>query len=416
MGFLKKIFKPFKKIFKKIGKGIKKAFTKIGKWSGKLGVFAQVATMFIPGLGPMLGGLFKGLGKGALNLLGKGLSLNNPLAKGAAWLVDTARIVGGKLTQGFSSLTKAATDFIGGTTKFLANKIPGNPFGVEGMTGTFKESVLDVVGKNFTENFPGLEKTFNELMTGPKGRSELINTKLTEMSTVSFGGVDIDTRKIPDFTEKEASEMLGDISEGYINKGGDLGTNATNAISKYISKYTNENSKNPFGDTLNFITDNPDYMNTLVQSTPEQMKTWNDFMSGVKDANDPFKQTLKTTLGSLLSPKKIKEELQAAPAKAAGQYFQTAITGKLAGDPKQPEKEPVSAMGYFGAPEAMYQNQLLSQNIMTPSPDLMGQTSFVGDGIISQMSPEGLGMPFIFGPNGTQRFKFPGAQFGFSLQ
>ena len=30
MGFLKKIFKPFKKLFKNIGKGIKKAFTKIG--------------------------------------------------------------------------------------------------------------------------------------------------------------------------------------------------------------------------------------------------------------------------------------------------------------------------------------------------------------------------------------------------
>ena len=188
--------------------------------------------MFIPGLGTMLGGLFKELGKGALKLLGKGLTTTG--LKGASWLVDTARIVGGKLTKGFSSLTKAATDFIGGTTKFLANKIPGNPFGVEGMTGTFKESVLDVVGKNFNEGFPGLEDTFKELMQGPEGRAKLIETKLTEMSTVSFGGVDIDTRKIPDFTEKEASEMLGDISEGYINKGGDLGTNATNAISKYI--------------------------------------------------------------------------------------------------------------------------------------------------------------------------------------
>ena len=111
MGFLKKIFKPFKKLFKNIGKGIKKAFTKIGKWSGKLGVFAQVATMFIPGLGTMLGGLFKELGKGALKLLGKGLTTTG--LKGASWLVDTARIVGGKLTKGFSSLTKAATDFIG---------------------------------------------------------------------------------------------------------------------------------------------------------------------------------------------------------------------------------------------------------------------------------------------------------------
>ena len=69
MGFFKKIFKPFKKIFKKIGKGIKKAFAKIGKWSGKLGVFGQIAMNFIPGLGPMLSGLFKGLGQGALKFL-----------------------------------------------------------------------------------------------------------------------------------------------------------------------------------------------------------------------------------------------------------------------------------------------------------------------------------------------------------
>ena len=406
MGFLKKIFKPFKKIFKKIGKGIKKAFMKAAPIIGKLSLFAQVATMFIPGLGTMLGGLFKGLGKGALKLLGKGLSLNNPLAKGAAWLVDTARIVGGKLTKGFSSLTKAATDFIGGTTKFLASKIPGNPFGVEGMTGTFKESVLDVVGKNFTENFPGLEKTFNELMQGPEGRAQLIDTKLTEMSTVSFGGVDIDTRKVPDFTEKEAGEMLGDISQGYIDKGTAFGDRAVNAISTYTNKYKTANSANPLGDTLNFITDNPDYMNTLVKSTPEQMADWNKFMSGVEDAADPFKKTLKTTLGSLLSPKKA---LENAPQRVLESYTTSALTNLVGGGAKQPEQPgPRAAFTPVSADTAMYQNQLLSQNITTADPFLMGQSPVIADGIRGEMSIGQQGGYF------GNSFAFPGANFGFA--
>tara|TARA_A100001391_G_scaffold138890_3_gene97189 strand:- start:151 stop:1368 length:1218 start_codon:yes stop_codon:yes gene_type:complete len=405
MGFFKKIFKPFKKIFKKIGKGIKKAFKKIGKWSGKLGVFGQIATMFIPGLGPMLGGLFKGLGQGALKLLQAGLQ-GGPLAKGAAWLVDTARIVGGRLTQGFSSLTKAATDFVGGTAKFLAKKIPGNPFGVEGMTGTYQESVLDVVGKNFTENFPGVEKTFNELMKGPEGRSQLIDTKLTEMNTVSLGGVDIDTRKLPDFTAQEAEQELAKINEAYLEKNPVFGKNSANAIDTYIKKYTAENSKNPFGDTLNFITDNPEYMNTLVQSTPEQMADWNKFMSGVEDATDPFKKTLKTTLGSLLSPKKALED---APQRMLESYTTSALTNLVGGGAKQPEQPgPKATFAPIGAYSAMSQNQLLSQNVMTADPFLMGQSFVIPDGIIGEMSTGQQGGYF------GNSFAFPGANFGFA--
>jgi len=402
MGFFKKIFKPFKKIFKKIGKGIKKAFKKIGKWSGKLGVFGQIATMFIPGLGPMLGGLFKGLGQGALKLLQAGLQ-GGPLAKGAAWLVDTARIVGGRLTQGFSSLTKAATDFVGGTAKFLAKKIPGNPFGVEGMTGTYQESVLDVVGKNFTENFPGIEKTFNELMQGPKGRAELIDTKL---NTVSFGNVDVDTRKLADFTEQEAQQELVNISDGYLKQNPAFGSNAGSAITKYIDKYEALNSKNPFGDTLKFITDNPDYMNTLVQSTPEQMADWNKFMSGVKDATDPFKKTLKTTLGSLLSPKKA---LENAPQRVLESYTTSALTNLTGGGAKQPEQPgPRATFDPIGADAAMTQNQFLAQTMRTADPLLMGQTYAIPDGIIGEMSTGQQGGYF------GNSFAFPGANFGFA--
>lgn len=404
MGLLKKIFKPFKKIFKKIGKGIKKAFKKIGKWSGKLGVFGQIAMNFIPGLGPMLGGLFQGLGKGALSLLGKGLTTTG--LKGASWLVDTARIVGGRLTQGFSSLTTAVTDFVGGTTKFLAKKIPGNPFGVEGMTGTYKEAVLDVVGKNFTENFPGIRKTFNELMQGPEGRSRLIDTKLTEMNTVSFGNVDVDTRKLADFTEQEAQKELVNISDGYLKQNPAFGSNAGSAITKYIDKYEALNSKNPFGDTLKFITDNPDYMNTLVQSTPEQMADWNKFMSGVEDATDPFKKTLKTTLGSLLSPKKA---LENAPQRVLESYTTSALTNLVGGGAKQPEQPgPRAAFAPIGADAAMAQNQFLAQTMMTADPLSMGQSSVIADGIRGEMSIGQQGGYF------GNSFAFPGANFGFA--
>ena len=406
----------FKKIFKKIGKGIKKAFAKIGKWSGKLGVFGQIAMNFIPGLGPMLSGLFKGLGQGALKFLQAGLKAG-PLAKGAAWLVDTARIVGGRLTQGFSSLTKAATDFVGGTAKFLAKKIPGNPFGIEGMTGTYKEAVLDVVGKNFTENFPGIEKTFTDLMQGPEGRSQLIDTKLTEMNTVSLGGVDVDTRDLvkTDFTEKEAGKILGDISQGYMDKGTAFGDKSINAINTYFNKYSTANSKNPFGDTLKFITDNPDYMNTLVQSTPEQMADWNKFMSGVEDAVDPFKQTLNTTLSSLLSKpgEKIVKGLTKGVTETPGAIVKQAAVSKgleKVGVNKPPEDPgPSPTFTPVSASSSMYQNQLLSQAMTTTDPFLMGQSSIIADGVRGEMSIGQQG-----GYYGGNLFEFPRATFGFA--
>ena len=61
MGFFSKIFKGVKKVFKKIGKGIKKVAMKVGKFMDKIGIVGQIALMFIP-LGPILGGLLKGVG------------------------------------------------------------------------------------------------------------------------------------------------------------------------------------------------------------------------------------------------------------------------------------------------------------------------------------------------------------------
>lgn len=55
MGFLSKAWKGVKKGFKSIGKGIKSAFKKFGKFMNKIGVFGQIAMMFIlPGVGQAL--------------------------------------------------------------------------------------------------------------------------------------------------------------------------------------------------------------------------------------------------------------------------------------------------------------------------------------------------------------------------
>ena len=62
MGFFKKIFKGVKKVFKKIGRGIKKVVKGVGKFMNKIGIVGQIALMFIPGIGPMLSTMFKGMG------------------------------------------------------------------------------------------------------------------------------------------------------------------------------------------------------------------------------------------------------------------------------------------------------------------------------------------------------------------
>ena len=119
MGFFKKIFKGIGKVFKKIGKAIKRAFKKVGKWFGKLGVFGQIALSFIPGLVPMLSGIFIGLGSGAMKLLQVGLKSANPLVKGASWIIDTARKVVQGVQKGFKTVTSGATSFVNNTGKFL---------------------------------------------------------------------------------------------------------------------------------------------------------------------------------------------------------------------------------------------------------------------------------------------------------
>ena len=102
MGFFKKLFKPFKKL----GKFIKKQFKRVGKWFGKLGIFGQIALSFIPGIGPLVSSMFKGLGQGAMRLLSAGLKSSNVLIKGASTIIDTARRIAEKVKSTIKVISK----------------------------------------------------------------------------------------------------------------------------------------------------------------------------------------------------------------------------------------------------------------------------------------------------------------------
>ena len=319
MGFLKKIFKPFKKVFKKIGKFVKRQFKRVGKWMGKLGVFGQVALMFIPGLGPMISGLFKGLGQGALSLLGKGLASANPLIKGASWLLDTARKVGGGIYKGFKTVTSAATSFIKNTTKYLANKIPGLQGKIAGAPDTFfsgsvanpGDSVLGRVGAEVSNNFKAFQDTVLGTVQADGGRvgglfsgaAEREIALQDQLNITRIGGVDVDQRKLvmdenttfdspqteQAFKDKfmaDNEKLLGEINDGlYEQKGFQAAKNFQDFSDKMIQGFKDAGRANPFADTLNFIQAEPGYMNKLVNSSASQMEKWTESFNG---GTDPF--------------------------------------------------------------------------------------------------------------------------------
>ena len=129
-------------------------------------------------------------------------------------------------------------------------------------------------------------------------------------------------------------------------------------------------------------------------------------MSGVQDANAPFKLTLQPTLGSLLSPK---QALANAPQRVLESYTTSALTNLVGGGAKQPEQPgPRAAFTHVSADTAMYQNQLLSQNITTADPFLMSQSPVIADGIRGEMSIGQQGGYF------GNSFGFAQANFGFA--
>lgn len=302
MGFFKKIFKGIGKIWKAIGKRIKKAFKKVGKWFGKLGVFGQIALSFIPGIGPMLSGLFKGLGQGALAVLKKGLTatgLGSKVVRGASWLVDTARKVVGGVQKGFKTITSGATSFISNTTKYLGSKIPGvNKLinqAPETFFGTGGDSVLGRVGAEVTNNFNDFKDAIGGMLRGPEGRAALIEK---DLATTKIGGVEVDARQIeltekPDYLKgidpsdirsyqigaegamgqpgaylnEASSNLVQDISTGI---GQNLGSEAQSNFNKLFEGQYNSNAS----DFLKVVQARPGFVNEFINMGPKKVDQW----------------------------------------------------------------------------------------------------------------------------------------------
>jgi hypothetical protein len=157
MGFFSKIWKGVKKGFKKLFKPIKKVFKSIGKFMNKLGIVGQIALMFIPipGLGALmssLGGMVSSAANTLIGVAGKGIG--GAIARGAGHVLKMAHTVGGKISQGFKTITEGVKSFVGNTGKYLANKIPG--INIEGAPTSFfgkgSESVLGRTSASINKN------------------------------------------------------------------------------------------------------------------------------------------------------------------------------------------------------------------------------------------------------------------------
>lgn len=161
MGFFSKIWKGVKKGFKKLFKPIKSVFKKFGKFMNKLGIVGQIAMMFIPipGLGALMSGLGGMVSSAANTLIGvAGKGIGGAIARGAGHVLKMAHTVGGKISQGFRTVTDGVKSFIGNTGKYLANKIPGVNISSAPTSffGKGSESVLGRTGDSINKNLDTL--------------------------------------------------------------------------------------------------------------------------------------------------------------------------------------------------------------------------------------------------------------------
>mgnify|MGYP003118901889 CR=1 FL=1 len=231
MGFFKKIFKGIGKVFKKIGKAIKRAFKKVGKFFGKLGIFGQIALAFTP-LGPMLQGLFRGLGQGALRVIGEGLKSANPLVKGASWMIDTARRVVTGVKAGFKTVTGAATSFVENTGRFLGKKMGFDIGGPTKFFGRGGDSVLGRVGGEITNNFNDFKDAIGaDLFPEVQGNFDKLFQGQYKGDSAGFLKV---IKQDP----------------GFVNKWINMGPKKVNAWYDAIQPGSTTSDKNPFEDTI----------------------------------------------------------------------------------------------------------------------------------------------------------------------
>lgn len=196
MGFFSKIFKGVKKVFKKIGKGVKSVFKGVGKFMNKIGIAGQIALMFIPGIGPFLSGMLKGVGgvaATALNALGPA---GQAIVNGAKFVIGKAGKFAGAAKNAFRTVTDGIKTFASEFTKTSLNKIGFDPtkFGWKegGSFDTWMKSGADQtfgdawnkVTTNISENASKILDPFRDsVMAGS-------NTTLESLSDSTYKSVD----------------------------------------------------------------------------------------------------------------------------------------------------------------------------------------------------------------------------------
>jgi len=196
MGFFSKIFKGVKKVFKKIGKGIKGVFKGIGKFMNKIGVAGQIALMFVPGIGPMLSGMLKGLGGVAATALGSMGTVGNAILSGAKFVIGKASAFAGGVKNTFRTITQGVKTFAGEFTKTALNKMGFDPtkFGwsADGSFDTWVKSGKDQtfgdawnkVTTNITDNANKILDPFRKSVVADSGAT------LDTLSDSTFKPVD----------------------------------------------------------------------------------------------------------------------------------------------------------------------------------------------------------------------------------
>ena len=194
MGFFSKIFKGVKKVFKKIGKGIKKVVMKVGKFMDKIGIVGQIALMFIP-LGPILGGLLKGVGGIAARALTAMGPIGAQILKGAQFVIGKAGKFVTTAKNAFGTVTEGVSNFVSEFTKTGLNKIgfdatkfgfkPGG--GLDTWVKSGSNSFGEAWGKvttNITENAGKILDPFKANITAGA------NTTLESISDSAFHSVE----------------------------------------------------------------------------------------------------------------------------------------------------------------------------------------------------------------------------------
>jgi len=292
MGVLSKAWKGVKKTFKKIGKGIKKGFKTFGKFMGKIGIVGQIAMIFLTG----------GIGNAMMSTFGSVLNGLGAVATGGgafAGIAGAAQTVLGAagnfarlVAKPFTTVTDAISGFIGNTSKYLANKIPGMSNFVAKLPGnmtladapdTFfglgEGSVIGNVGKGIADNVAGFANIGKDLVSGDLGS---FGVKAAPLKV--GGGSNLDNLDPNSMASKSLNATPADYqasADSLLDKPYNAATDGQNLMSELSDANVNLNTETAGG-------------GGFYKATPEELAFQNKkgFFGQVKDR---FVENLKPT-------------------------------------------------------------------------------------------------------------------------